>query len=502
MIRAAALLLLLAAVAPAAAGPLITGSGRTDAAWVREAPEELLRVEDGATNLDGWYELRAIDTNWDAAARLRLHLSSGVEQDTDITDLDRRHLAIRSGGIEAWAGNFYSTLGNGIILRTLEQRFVTLSRVERAFNLDNNLDGVRLTGEYGPGKLILFSGKPSRTFLAPDGAGGTTQVAVDDLLQGADGNLDVTRYVTLGAGYVQANLTSPDGFYAGRSEMDLASGRATARYAGWEASFEYAELRPTGALRDSAFARDGFARYGRLTGPLGPVGISAEYKSYRRFDSYRYNQPPTAVRTHDAVLLNRNTHVVLLNDEKGFQVEGTWSPGLFTEIIGNVAASNRHEADPFFEYREVYLSARHELEDVGAGRIDLDWQRDRIKFHENVWTGLAEAEKFLADGWSVVGEVELQWIESNLGEDYAWQFVQVSLARAGRWTLAVSAEHTDQPARDRTAWFFATLTATVNRNHDVTLGAGTRPAGLVCSGGFCFDAPAFDGVELRLLSRF
>ena len=51
--------------------------------------------------------------------------------------------------IEVWAGNYYQTLGNGLILRALEQRFVTLNRVDRAFNLDRNLDGVRVRAGHG-----------------------------------------------------------------------------------------------------------------------------------------------------------------------------------------------------------------------------------------------------------------------------------------------------------------------------------------------------------------
>ena len=42
----------------------------------------------------------------------------------------------------------------------------------------------------------------------------------------------------------------------------------------------------------------------------------------------------------------------------------------------------------------------------------------------------------------------------------------------------------------------------IDGGNNLFLFGGARPAGLVCSGGFCFFAAEFEGVEARLLSSF
>ena len=52
----------------------------------------------------------------------------------------------------------------------------------------------------------------------------------------------------------------------------------------------------------------------------GPLAISAEWKDYQRF-RLGTNDPPSLVREHTFALLNRATHVLMADDEHGFQVE-------------------------------------------------------------------------------------------------------------------------------------------------------------------------------------
>jgi hypothetical protein len=42
----------------------------------------------------------------------------------------------------------------------------------------------------------------------------------------------------------------------------------------------------------------------------------------------------------------------------------------------------------------------------------------------------------------------------------------------------------------------------LQNQHEVTLFLGARNAGFICVGGVCRQEPAFDGAELRLISRF
>src|SRR5262249_50073801 len=54
-----------------------------------------------------------------------------------------------------------------------------------------------------------------------------------------------------------------------------------------------------------------------------PLAVSAEWKDYTRF-RLGYNDPPSLVREQSFVLLNRTTHVLDADDERGYQIEGSY----------------------------------------------------------------------------------------------------------------------------------------------------------------------------------
>ena len=473
---------------------LLNGSSRIDYLYFRNAPLGLQTVmDDGSTNLDGWFDTRVFYGDWEASARLRIHESTRILGDSSLEEIDRRHIAMRRPDLEIMVGNYYTTFGNGLILRAIEQRFVSLNRVNRPLELDRNLDGVRLKGERGPLRLTLISGTPKRQGISQLGApsGG----ASDDLLQGGEAVL-VSDRGELGVSYVQSDMVDSSQVTAVRRLEDLASYRGRVYIGPVIAEAEYVEQRP----QTPGEAR-GQARYARLEGAVGSLGWTVEAKDYRDFD-FEHNQPPTLVRTHESTLLNRGTHVLLTDDERGVQAEVIYAPDLHTSVLINLAGSEG-VVNEGREFREVYLEARSESPFLGAARVGLDWSRDLTKFPgiENRWTMALELERFLDDGNSVIVDMELQTSETSFGKTTR-QFLQFGFSRAGRWTATLSGEHSNDRMFSKRDWLFASLDIRISDRHDLTLGYGTRPAGIVCSGGFCFESPAFDGAEFRLLSRF
>jgi hypothetical protein len=201
------------------------------------------------------------------------------------------------------------------------------------------------------------------------------------------------------------------------------------------------------------------------------------------------------------VLLNRSTHVANLEDEHGIQVEATWGPGGYTEVTANVSSADDSRTRSTARYREVFAQLRTEFDGVGAGRLDLDWSEEGLKLVRNRWTAALELEGFVTEVYSVILDTEVQSVDSELG-DYASLLGQLAVSRAGAWTASVTAEHTTDPFAVKDTFVFASVDLRLHANHDLTLGYGSRPAGLVCSGGFCFESPRFQGAEFRLLSRF
>jgi hypothetical protein len=466
-----------------AADGLLTGSARTDYRYDEEFSN---------SQVDVWFDTRAYYRNWEGSARLRIHQTIGDRDDFSIEEIDRRHLAFVLPELSILAGNYYVTFGNGIILRTLEQRFITLNRVDRAFNLDRNLDGVRVRSETGPLRLTFVSGKPHLQELS--GSGGATEIELDDLLQGGEGVLRTGEYLDLGFAYLL--YETPAGSGDDRETEDFVSYRGQARWRALVGSLEYGEK------RHRPLTPRGIARYARVEGGIDAVGVSLEWKSYRNF-FFAYNELPTLVRTHESVLLNRATHVLLPDDERGIQTEIIYSPGLFTTALLNVSGSQGSDDNPGREFREVYLEGRTELEGRGGGRLGLDWARDRTKFPkvENRWTVALELEKFVSSEHAVILDIDLQAVETNFSE-YSNQLLQLAYSRAGLLTAAFIAEHSTNRTLKKRDWFSGNLDVRLSQFHDITVWYGSRPAGIVCSGGFCFNSDAFEGFEARLLSRF
>lgn len=483
------------------AGPVLPGGGtaraaeilqhsesvRTEALYLRKPPPGAFDIQDDATNADLWLETRASWRRLEGSARLRLHRSGGIEGDDGEESLDRRYLTLRLPEISVTAGNFYETFGNGLVLRTLEQRFVTLNRVDRAFNLDRNLDGVRVRAERGPVRLTALRGtlESVETF----GAGGSLPLPRGDRLWGGEGVV-AAGPAEIGVAYLEHEIPVGER----RQREDLVSVRGAWNWNGLGGTLEVAGKRH---LPD---APRGTARYARLDWSWGRFGVSLEGKSYRNF-LFDADELPSLVRTHESVLLNRATHVLLPDDERGLQAEILYAPDLFTTFTLNLAGSEGAASPRIF--RETYLEARTERDGLGAGRLGLDWARDLTKFPavRNRWTGALELEAFVSDAGSVIADLELQAVESRIG-DLTNQLLQLGYSRAGRWTLTLTGEHTTDTTQPRRDWLFATLDVRLSQRHDLTLGYGSRPAGIVCSGGFCFLSPAFDGAELRWLGRF
>ena len=87
----------------------------------------------------------------------------------------------------------------------------------------------------------------------------------------------------------------------------------------------------------------------------GPVTLSLEWKDYAQF-RLGTNDPPSLIREHTAVLLNRHTHVLLAQREEGYQAELSW---LFRDWATLVL--NRSRADSgLLRHRPVYLGYRQE----------------------------------------------------------------------------------------------------------------------------------------------
>ena len=146
----------------------------------------------------------------------------------------------------------------------------------------------------------------------------------------------------------------------------------------------------------------------------------------------------------------------------------------------------------------------------GAGRDEVEGLTDH-------WTVGGHLERSLDDGWAVGAGLEHQQAErTTFGEVHAFEntFATLSATRAGLGTLALQAEFSNDPdvkddpltfdvieSEPRT-WLGVVAVVVLDANHEATVFAGERRGGTACTSGTCYLVPDFEGVELRLSSRF
>jgi|GEM_PF-2905131 len=114
----------------------------------------------------------------------------------------------------------------------------------------------------------------------------------------------------------------------------------------------------SGTQTDTVDRSLGQATYATVSGLIGGVGVTLEYKNYAydirspavRNDTHRdwptrmtsVSRPPIVYRETSATLTSRQTHVVNYNDEIGLQLELTYTDLLGISVMANYALSSRH----------------------------------------------------------------------------------------------------------------------------------------------------------------
>lgn len=469
-----------AAHAAGAAPPHISGSNRLEYGLTRTKGEETF--EDLLRLAVGWRSFTA-----DA----RLHLtqpSSGAAAES----LDQRSFGWSDDHIDILAGNFYETWGRGLLLRVYESRSATVGRVERSLAYDRDIDGVRLRGRQGPFTATLLSGRPQLTPVSGSFSGGAE--GRPDRLRGARLEMAPAGPLRAAANYLRVNRAGFDGDESGKDVF--VSGELSATGDWLDVAIEGAFRRP----ELSAGLPRGDALYTAVSAFQGPFALTWEFKDYNHFNAL-YNEPPTLVKTQSWTLLNRQTHVVETDDDLGQQIEARWSADGETGVTLTHSRSDHHDEEPDFRFREWTLEGRHRLSLTGTRlRAVADRAEDRLKGDERRWTLGGEAEVPLDDVNSLTFIAEWQQTDPLFGDRRTRRLGQVEFQHAPWLTVTAQAEKSVESGAPRTRWGSLTVNLAWGV-HNLNVYYGSRPAGFLCTGGYCYFAPAFDGFELRLLTR-
>ena len=407
------------------------------------------------------------------------------------------------GGFRASVGHFYEMLGRGLLLRGFEIPGAVYEdaafRVRQSFQRD--IEGARLGWSNRHVDLLVLRGRPLVSVLPP-----TVDRAArrPDLVSAALGGLRVGPARI--AGHYLRNETDTE-------TRDYASVSGEWSAGGYSAYAELATLQGD----QSPLLRGNHALYlATAYGRIG-FGVSLEYKDYSDFFlGSGFNDPPSLVREHSWVTLNRSTHVLNAVDETGYQGEVYGLiPGIGTLTLNATRAEN--ELAPGFAvvYREYYAELATFPIGRTSGRVFVDVAEDELKGQRRRRSVGTYLDRKLGSPWAASLQLEAQRYRMEFLDDaLATNLVAaVVLSRSSTYSAGITIERstdlflTDDP---RTAeieeapryWLGVNFGWRPSRRHSLALFAGTRRGGPACTSGICYEVLDFEGAEMRLTSRF
>jgi hypothetical protein len=385
------------------------------------------------------------------------------------------------------AGDYFVTFGKGLVLRSFE---------EIALEHDTALDGV--LGEYSAGPVDLTAV-----------AGGAVEHLSSSLswrhnVYGMRAEASPWSVLRLGASGLKRfqrkrdeGVSLPDSV---SNFEDVVLGTDGIAWLGpLTLNAEYVQR--TGDYYYDA-EQDGDAGHGFYAGGTyggSTLSLLFEYKNYYRFENAVIN-PPTCIKEHLWTLMNRVTHLVNLDDERGYIVEGTLALPRDVTLVGGASEARQRNHD--LTHWEIFSQADYMGSDLVTASAAMSWSREYEmgKFTQHV-SGALDSDISMGDH---VVEITLEGQHTEEPDGFTFRDFFATLAYYPRYDLTVVGvlEHTTRDDLRRDTWFFLDFRVTIADGYDVSLGGGTERGGKKCAGGICFDEPEFAGLKARFLTYF
>jgi len=481
-------------------------------------PDDALAASDRFTR----FEQLDLDATH-AALRVGLRFESYAATDDSTARFQydrfvRRFATFGRDALEITAGNYEALFGRGLLLRAFELPGVVREEFGTPqFGDLRDLDGVRVRGYGQRWDAMIVQGRPRYADQEPTERRTGT-------VQGATATLEPLTGLRVGGNYLRIEPQLPvfdpaqdphpegGGAFIG-CDWDAWLARAGITNIGLATYAEYDRVTrlglPPSLGSPEARRNEGYGLYvsQSLVARALPAdfswGTTYEYKDYQNL-ALGVNEPPPVVREHSFALLNRATHVVELQQERGWQVETRLAWRRSADLVLEWSRAENSGSDRF---REAYVELTTRLRGGTATAFACEQQDESIAVDDRDTIGFA-VQWPIAGAHSVELDLERQWLDRRAGgftdasED---RYAAVGWSWAGRLALAAVRQTTDDAAETMTGRrAFDSLSATVpiGRHHEASLFWGRRRSGLACTSGTCYKVRAFEGVTARLVSRF
>jgi len=404
-------------------------------------------------------------------------------------------------GLNITVGNFYKLFGRGLILKSYEDRNI---------RIDNNLIGVKVEANYEGFTLTALSGSAANS-----------NNLREDILHAVDLQYGKFDLVKLGTTFA-SNLPSIEG----AARTTLASIRIQPSYWNFDGYAEYG-VKSNKDVQSQVFHDDewkiGEAFYGSLNFYYDVFSIVGEYKYYDNYaftsndGTIFYNTAPSLRKEYTYQLLNRHPSPLDQSNEEGYAVEMNFNISDETSLIANYGITNTLPTSSYYQrvnnlslpiatqLEEMYLQASHNWSESLTSILAFGYNEELSTNTKN-FTPILENKFYFDDINTIKLVLEHQQTENlTTDEKYYDDIINIEYLRSPNFSVAVVAElQTKEPQEGnvvRKFWSFIQFGYKLGNHSDLSLLVGTRQAGNICIGGICRYEPAFQGVELKILTR-
>lgn len=418
------------------------------------------------------------------------------------TTLTQYSLNFNHHGWQAKLGNFYETLGRGLLLRGYEIKGSVFEdriyRVRQGFYKDVRGAFVRYGNSWFEAKAL--HGKSLAGQLPPDhqdnrtdlvSAGELTFFIKDQRLGGIylenENPGSKSRYLSFHLG---GNLSDQIDYYS-----------------------ELAHQLNDGSNFLSFDNSSSYGAYFSINYSTTRLGVSLEWKDYHNFlVGSGLADPPSLVKEHSYKLLNRSTHIGELLDERGIQLEVYCRLNEKSRLTLNHSRGENNflEAYRFQEYFVEWYS------DFTVLQIQtfFDYSIDEYKQENKRIAGGFYFTRPLPKRWSVKLETEVQQIHRSFGSSATFHnyYMGLIVGKSSKFSTALVWEFTNdalaadlastEKVEEKRHYSGANFSYKPNSKNSLQLFAGQRRGGPACTSGICYEVLDFTGLELRWTKRF
>lgn len=432
-------------------------------------------------------------------------------------------------------GSFYEQFGNGLILRTYEDRFL---------GFDNALDGLNVTCKPTDGVILKAVWGKQRQFF-DYGPG---------IVRGADAEFQINQLikkwkkaktqVLLGGSFVSKYQEDNDPVYILPENVASAAGRFNIIHSTFNLNGEYAYKVNDPSLSNNYIYNNGQAILISTSFYKKQFGISFSTKWLDNFDfrsdrtatgnALTMNYIPPLNKQHTYSLAAMYPYAVQPTNEFGFQGElkyklkkKTWYGGKYGTIITlnysmvkDIKIQNKPEtpytpytADIFDIGNITYFSdANIEI----SRKINKKWkfnaQYINLVYNKEIVQGLKGYGTVYANAGVLditykpkskhAIRLETQTLQTKQDEGN-WLMGMVEYTMAPHWFFAVLDQYNyNNPHKANDIHYYSASMGYIKNTHRIAISYGRQRAGIICVGGVCRNVPASNGVTISISSSF